>query len=279
MLKLLVVWFQLSMGLSEDCPNVIQLALGLQMDVVQPLLMSQLQTDCCNATGITCFEQNVIIVVWSGYRLNGTINATAIPVTLVNFDLQRNLITGKVPSFQNGIRNIFLSDNLLNGTIPAITSSILYLDLSRNQLTGSIPELPNNLSNLYLFGNQLTGIIPPLPSTLNNLRLGHPSYLGNHLQGTIYLIQPVRLMINGNWITNVIVNDTSQLSQCDLSQNPLLGIPSLDSLPMCLQNGLYSANTLPLYFYPWKTQSRLCLPCFYLKLLQKTPLVKILHLI
>ena len=39
--------------------------------------------------------------------------------------------------------------------------------------------------------------------------------------------------------------DTSTLTTCDISGNPLLGSPSIAALTMCTQTGLYAASLLP----------------------------------
>ena len=48
-----------------------------------------------------------------------------------------------------------------------------------------------------------------------------------------------------NWITNVIIQDTIDLTHCDIFYNPLLGNPNIEGLGICTQDGLYSASLLP----------------------------------
>lgn len=60
------------------------------------------------------------------------------------------------------------------------------------------------------------------------------------------LFQPTRVFINNNWITDVIVYETALLgSNCDLSNNPLLGNPDIANLTSCTQIGLYSMSLMP----------------------------------
>ena len=69
---------------------------------------------------------------------------------------------------------------------------------------------------------------------------------GNQFSGSVIMNQPTQFYIAGNWITNIIIHDTSLLgSNCDISNNPLLGTPEIFNLTACMQSGLYSANALP----------------------------------
>ena len=141
----------------------------------------------------------------------------------------------------------------LNGFInsSALPSSVTWLNLGPNQLTGSLSsQWPGGLLFLELDGNQLSGDVPSFPSTLEHLRLGYPGYPGNHFTGTVRLNRPVDVMINYNWITDFVIQDTSALGvgvdMCDLSYNPLLGNTNIASLALCTKTGLYSAALLPI---------------------------------
>ena len=196
----------LFIAVSIDCPNVINLAFGFNMNVKQPAIFSQLQSDCCAATGVSCVSQRVFLIDWYGMDLDGVINGTAIPSNIIN------------------------------------------LWVANNELTGSIPDmLPIGLVSLNLDINKLSGDLPQFPSTLESLGLGWPGAPGNnHFTGTVRMNRPTYLRINYNWITDVLVQDSSSLITCDLSYNPLLSNPNLANLPMCTKTGLYSANMLPI---------------------------------
>jgi len=227
-------------AVSPDCRDVVNLAKGLNMDMAQPVIFSQLQIDCCSGSSGTnappdspyvgCEGYYVREIYWMLKGLDGTINETALP---------------------SGLYLITLSYNIgINGHMPTILpSKLAYLDLSYNSLTGSIPNSwPIGLNYLILNDNQLTGDISSIPSSIVGLYLGYTdTYSFNHFTGTLKLDGPQSLFINNNWITDVIVKDASQLSYCDISNNPLLGNPDIENLIQinCTQDGLYSANLLP----------------------------------
>ena len=105
--------------------------------------------------------------------------------------------------------------------------------------------MPSGLQYLRVKNNQLSGPVPPFPSTLTNLMLGSPGSVGNFFSGSIWLNQPIYVEINNNYISDIVIIDTSQLSTCDLSNNPMIGNPHISGLTMCSKNNLYSI-TLPI---------------------------------
>ena len=215
-------------AVSTDCPNLIQFAYNLGIQLNQPNIWSQLQVNCCGASGISCLNQRVTEIDWAAMNLDGNINGTAIPVT---------------------VTKLFLFNNVLNGTIPSdLPSGLASLALDNNKLTGKIPlSLPAGLKMLHASGNSLSGDLPIFPLTLDHLMLGYPGRHPNQLTGTLRLNSPIEIYINDNWITDVVVQDSSHIdpSSCDLSNNPLYGNPNILSLTVCIKNGLYNASSLP----------------------------------
>ena len=191
------------LGVSIDCPNMINLALGLHVDVQQSWIMDQLRIDCCTTSGVTCDNNRVTGIAWNQYMLDGTLNGTALPSSLLELHLWGNEITGRLPS-----------------------------------------KLPDSLENLDIDGNKLVGDVPTFPNTLTTLWLGSWA-IGNRLTGTVRLNKPGIVYIVDNWITDIIITDSSIITGCDLSNNPLLGNPQLVGLSMCTKNNLYSASLLP----------------------------------
>eukprot|EP00835_Amoeboradix_gromovi_P004550 NODE_360_length_10152_cov_0.555556.p5 type:complete len:150 gc:universal NODE_360_length_10152_cov_0.555556:4530-4979(+) len=139
---LVILSISLVVAVSSDCPNMINLAIGMIMNVFQPSKMSILSTDCCSAgIGVTCTNGMVTNIDWSYLALDGIIKGNYLPSGLRSLSLYANKLTGSIPT--------------------SFPSGLISLELSENRLTGSIPStLPNGLTSLSLFYNELTGIIP-----------------------------------------------------------------------------------------------------------------------
>ena len=259
--------------ISVDCPNMINLGKGFNMS---PAQMTQLQTNCCTASGVTCDGNlRVTEIDWYGFSLTGSINGSAIPSTVTSIEFGANRIAGTIPTnlpvgltslslywnvhltgplpslLPPSIQMLDVSWNAINGTLPTvIPNSLSYLFVHENLLYGAIPQFSNNLRYLWMNANYFYGDISHLPQTLTNVYLGFTA--GDNMAnfqpqftGTLTLNRPDTLRINLNYITNVVILDTSVLTTCELSQNPLLGNPNLVALTMCAQIGLYSAASLP----------------------------------
>ena len=269
MLSIRIIFLCAVFSLSVDCPKMINFAVGLNLNIQQPAIYSQIQADCCNTTGVTCSNQRVTQISWIDTGLDGYINNSAlpsaltvlhlssnrirgqlaaIPLGLVTVYLFDNQLSGTIPSLEPGLRNLRLNSNFFNGTIPTLTpNSLTDLILSNNQLSGPLPSLPTGLINLKIEGNLLSGDLPTMPVTIHFLVLGTSASPGNHFSGTIILNQPRWIIINGNWITDIFIQDISRIdaTKCDFSSNPLLGNAHLTNLTMCSQNGLYDPGLLP----------------------------------
>ena len=200
-----LLWMSSTMyAVSLDCPDLLQLADKLGMQSKQPTIWNALNNDCCSADGVTCDQSERVTEIRWG-------------------SMQLN--------------------GTINGT--AISSSVTWLGLNSNSITGPIPiALPSGLITLILDGNRMSGDLPSFPSNVRKLWLGYPGNPGNHFTGTLLLNQPLRLYINHNLITDVVIQNSSDFTLCDLSNNPLLGNPTIANLTMCTKNGLYSAALL-----------------------------------
>ena len=226
-LKIILLLLELTMGVSVDCPNIINLAIGLNMDAKAPVLLNQLKTDCCAASGVTCDgSSRVTAILWDQKGLDGTINGTAFPSTLNTFDVSSNRITGELPTIPAGMLYFYVGDNRMTGTIPA--------------------NLPNGLIYLELDTNNFHGDLPDFPLSLTALALGYVQSPKNRFSGTLRLNKPNYLFIIDNFITDIIIQDISLLTaNCDISRNPLLGNPRISNLTGCTKVGLYSPDSLP----------------------------------
>ena len=207
---------------------MINLAMGLGIESKRPLIWTQLQLDCCAATGVTCTSQLVTGIDWRNMGLNGSINGTALPTGLQVLYLYNSLLTGNIPtalpaglqylhlnnnqftgnismSLPAGLQFLNFGNNKLTGNIPAeLPTGLFYLYLPLNRLTGNIPtSLPTGLQILYLYNNQLTGNIPAaLPTGLRYLYLP-----GNQLTGNIPSTLPAGLqylLLYNNQLTGML---------------------------------------------------------------------------
>ena len=192
-------------GYSNDCPILITFAQALNVDTKQPTIMTQLNGDCCLATGITCSGSaqaaKVVQIDWNSLGLDGVIsNMTSL-------------------------------------------SGLVTIDLSLNSLTGTLPALPTTLYSLFINGNFLTGAVPTLPVGLKYLWLGDTvDAHNNQFTGMVTVSKPFEFRIQSNRITDVIITNTTALTtgNCVLDYNPLIGSTHIAALTMCSQNGIYS---------------------------------------
>ena len=265
--------FLLSLIWSADCDLVISLAQGLNMHVVDPFRMSYILNNCCTSFGVYCTNSKVTIIDWASLGLNGTINATAIPLVLERFALNLNKVQGTFPNislhtinylywYENKLNGSLImpvtsidmrvSDNNLSGNIlPYPKNNALFhgfnnkltgllppmkphtLDISNNLLSGSIPTLLSNLRRLIVFGNLFTGYLPPIVSNPFDILLGTSLYSTNRISGDIVLHSPERVLIYGNNISSITIANTSNLVLCDIRYNPI-SFQNISALPQCI---------------------------------------------
>ena len=235
-------------GLNALYLHVNQLSGGIPLSLPSGLILLFLHTNQLTGSIPLSLPSGLTSLFLLNNQLTGGI-PSSFPSGLAYLFLENNQLTGSIPSFlPSGLIYLHLFNNLLTGGIPfLLPSALTSLRLYNNQLTGGIPPtLPSGLTILYLHINRLTGEVPLFPSTLQHLALGYPGYSGNRFTGTVKLNQPIELYINDNWITDVIIQDTSKLTfQCDLSNNPLLGNINIAALTNCTQTALYNASLLP----------------------------------
>ena len=202
----LLLMISTTYALSVDCTNMMQFAYDLGMPSKQPAIWIQIRVDCCTASGVTCSgSERVYQINWNILGLNGVINGTAIPSSVTYLSLEKNLLTGSIPS------------NLLSG--------LFYLSLYGNLMSGDLPSFPSTLQYLVVGapgfpGNRFTG----------SLKLNQPIWL--------------RINDNWI-ADVVIQDSNGLAGNCDLSNNPLLGNSNIVGLTMCTKGGLYSAGLLP----------------------------------
>ena len=262
-------------SVSFDCPNLVNLATGLNRDSTYIL---SLESDCCSSAGITCdINQRVVGINWYGQGLTGYFNGSAVPLTtnaidfgqnnigrnfdgvhLIPMDIQTNItsislywnvyLTGPI-SFEwpTTLTRMELSWNYFNGTLPCFfPPNIRLLGLHANlQLTGPIPHLPSSLRAFWVYGNELYGDASFIPSGVTSLRLGADYNVRQQFTGILTLDKPTSIYARVNYLSGIVIGNTSALSYCDISDNPLWGNSNLENLTMCTQTGLYNLTDLP----------------------------------
>eukprot|EP00835_Amoeboradix_gromovi_P004787 NODE_397_length_9427_cov_0.309605.p2 type:complete len:382 gc:universal NODE_397_length_9427_cov_0.309605:1871-3016(+) len=224
-----VIFISLLLAYIQDCNDVINLALAMNINTVAPGLMTQIRSDCCGPSiGIECADGRVIAIDWSYQDLIGFINGTALPSKLERLSLDNNYLTGGIPS--------------------VLPDSLLSLSLMYNRLTGGLPSIyPSNITSLNVCVNKLSGNVPKFPDTLSGICLGYGLETDlNRFSGTLELVKPDEIIIINNYITNIIIHDSSKLVSCDISHNPLLEHINDPGLASCFNEGLYSAFSLPI---------------------------------
>ena len=177
-------------GLSIDCPDVINLALNLNMHLVKPLKMDALYLNCCNyaSTFVNCVNNRVDYIYWFNWNLNGTINMTAIPDKLTAFIVSHGKIKGNITKIPSHILAFDMVSHQLTGTLPEIHPLIQMFSVSDNLMKGGVLSLTSNLNTYEAAGLSLAGAIPPIPSSMvllsigNNLLTGSFPNISTHTQ-------------------------------------------------------------------------------------------------
>ena len=208
--NLKMIFFKFAVySVCNDNDSILIFATSLQLDIRQPAIMTQLRNDCCTATGVSCNGNGFVdSIYWNSRGLTGTVNVTALPPSVTILWIQYNYLTGILPN--------------LHGT------NVIDFRADSNYLSGSVSLMPPTLKYLVLgwYGNCMGA--------------GQQT----HGYGKLFLYQPIEIHIVGNFITDVIIANTSNLITCDLSNTPLLGNPNVVNLTMCAKNNLYSTNLL-----------------------------------
>ena len=186
-------------------------------------------------------------------KLNGTIpDSLSASTAITGLNCGNNQFTGQLPTLPSTLVGLLLYDNLLTGSLPALSSSLYRLLLQNNLLTGSLPMLPSNIGLVEIQGNFFTGNLPFLPSTILWFSIGYPGINNtNKFTGSVSLYKPERVLLNGNWISDLFITDNTSLTYCDISETGLLGKTS--ELSMCTQNDLYTLASTTISVLPMST--------------------------
>ncbi|PIA28931.1 hypothetical protein AQUCO_06500043v1 [Aquilegia coerulea] len=120
--------------------------------------------------GVQCVITNITHIILNGVNLGGVMSENLdLFSSLIRLDLSDNHIGGSIPvNLPLTMSNFSLSSNQLTGSIPDSLSSLSQLidmDLSANNLSGQLPPSLENLSSLitlHLQDNQLSGTLDVL---------------------------------------------------------------------------------------------------------------------
>ena len=184
------MFLELIYSISIDCPDVINLAKGMNMHLVQPLMFINLTNyDCCSSVfnkGLSCSANRVVTISWPSLILNGTLNASAIPPLVNYFYIGENSNTGPIEAIPANITFFNVFYNSFSGPMPPLPPNLKTLQLSGNSLTGSVPNLPSGLTYFNVANNKMNGTVSEAPTKLLTYSLPY-----NFFTGILISIPPI----------------------------------------------------------------------------------------
>ncbi len=227
---------------SLDCPDIINLAYGMNMHLVQPAKWYNLTNyDCFDfkSNGLYCSIYNrVTSLTWSTLKLNGTLNISAIPPYLGFIEITTNKLYGEIPFIPETVTTFRVMGNFFSGSLPSYSSVATGLDFRCNSFNGTL-EFKNDskLITLYVDGNKLTGEIPQLPNTIKVLSID-----SNQFSGTIPMLPKnmTTLEIGRNLLTGHLPDIPSTMKQLSTTENMLYG--PIPILPMTMTELFLGSN-------------------------------------
>ncbi|XVE84659.1 hypothetical protein DITRI_Ditri17bG0030800 [Diplodiscus trichospermus] len=228
---------------ADDGPAILKIASSFRS---APSGWSSTSSDnYCMWPGINCDNNNrVTSINLSSKSLSGTISPDISALSeLRSVSLQRNSLSGTIPSFSNlsSLQSIYLDSNAFTSVSPDAfsgLSSLQTLSLSDNEKLSpwTFPDLSHSTSlvEVQLDNTNLFGTLPDIFKSMNSLQSIRLSY--NNLSGTL----PASLggsMIQNLWFNNQkggftgnleVLSNMAQLSQVWLHKNMFTGpIPDL----------------------------------------------------
>ena len=237
-------FFSIALGAISDCNNIISLATGLNLHVVNQTRMSILNQDCCLDAGVTCSVGKVTKVAWNSMNLNGTLNMSSIPNSLGDLELSSNKIGGQVDKIPLSMTEVDLSRNLLNGTLPVPIQYQFRYNTANNGFEGLIPTFKNSFQSLFVDFNKLSGefkIFDDPSLTVNILFINNNQFTGS------LSISCVQNSIRGlnNLFTELVDQELPKTRSIYLNNNLFMGTfpsyaPVLNTLR--IQNNQFSGQ-------------------------------------
>eukprot|EP00834_Sanchytrium_tribonematis_P008195 NODE_892_length_3243_cov_0.510496.p1 type:complete len:848 gc:universal NODE_892_length_3243_cov_0.510496:253-2796(+) len=234
---------------SPDCPNLLLFLKQLNMHLTDPYLYNGIANtpNCCDysESQIGCSSNRINGVDFPNLHMNGTINATLLPNTLISLDLGYNNIHGLFPNMSqfNQMTYFRISGNQISGPImgnlPSSTIKGLFLEL--NQLNGTFPMLPK-LKTLQAYKNQFDGV----ENQWNGNILTYVDISYNKIKGIIDMSNFIpggyqTMNFKSNYLDQVIFSKPN--SYCDVSINNIpQNIMSYSNITGCI-HGLQRYDT------------------------------------
>nr|CAB3449034.1 unnamed protein product [Digitaria exilis] len=136
--------------------------------------------------------------VFNAANLGGQLGSLGKFTSITEINLSNNNIGGTIPDdLPVTLRNFFLSDNQLTGSIPVSLSklqSLTAMSLNGNHLDGKLPDAFDSLTglvNLDISSNNFSGPLPPSMGSLTSLTTLHLQ--DNQLTGTLNVLQDLPL--------------------------------------------------------------------------------------
>ncbi|ESQ37277.1 hypothetical protein EUTSA_v10002394mg [Eutrema salsugineum] len=203
--------------------------------------------DYCKWSGVRCTSGRVTSISLADKSLSGGLAPEISTLSeLKSIALQRNKLSGKIPSFAklSSLQEIYIDENLFVGVEPGafagLTSlQILSLSDNANLSSWSFPsELKDSssLTTIYLDNTQISGVLPDIFdsfASLQNLRLSYNNITGP-LPPSLAKSSIQNLWINnqhtGSGLSGTIevLSGMTSLSQAWLQKNQFVGpIPDL----------------------------------------------------
>ena len=173
-------------------------------------------------------------------------NLSSIPDGMIYFDVGGNKMNGSYPTFPDSLQVGSFYANSFFGQFPDSFPPNMRT-LSAERLYGTVPYcIPSTLTGLYLtnyYNLALTGDLSGLSHWVATLQISTTLSSPFKMTGRLVLYKPQKIAISGQYISDLVVYDTSALTSCDISFTPLLNNPNIVNLTMCNKNGIYSRTT------------------------------------
>eukprot|EP00835_Amoeboradix_gromovi_P006254 NODE_703_length_5018_cov_0.326286.p1 type:complete len:531 gc:universal NODE_703_length_5018_cov_0.326286:4405-2813(-) len=218
--------------------------------------ISKLFDGTINATAI---PSTVTSIQLKSMAITGSFPLLPSGVTMADFG--SNLLTGSLPNLPASLTALYFNTNSISGPLPPLPSGLTILSFFTNSVSGSLPSsLPVGLTSLVMGNNLMSGTVPDImPSVLRTIRFNGNHFSGpiptsfatqidfqawggfNKFTGILILNKPKTFNIQDNLITDVIITDTSVMTQCVLTNNPMLESSNVAALgTKCVATGLYT---------------------------------------